>query len=188
MSSMMKKLNLALEQDDLSHSYFLLMEEITMATCKQTIEWVFDSNFAEERPEVLNLIVCSPGGDLNAAFAVIDTMRGSKIPVHTIGLGQIASAGLLIFISGVKGNRVLTPNTSILSHQYTWGAFGKEHELFATVKEFDLTTKRLIAHYKKCTGMSETQIREVLLPPHDVWLDAQESKKLGLCDLVKDLK
>lgn len=188
MATMMKKLNLALEQDDLSHSYFLLMEEITMATCKQTIEWIFDANFSEERPEVLNLVVCSPGGDLNAAFAVIDTMRGSTIPVNTIGLGQIASAGLLIFISGVKGNRVLTPNTSILSHQYTWGAFGKEHELFATVKEFDLTTKRLIAHYKKCTGMNEAQIREVLLPPHDVWLDAQESKKLGLCDLVKDLK
>jgi ATP-dependent Clp protease protease subunit len=164
------------------------MEEITMATCKQTIEWIFDANFSEERPEALNLLVCSPGGDLNAAFAVIDTMRGSTIPVNTIGLGQIASAGLLIFISGVKGNRVLTPNTSILSHQYTWGAFGKEHELFATVKEFDLTTKRLIAHYKKCTGMNEAQIREVLLPPHDVWLDAQESKKLGLCDMVKDLK
>jgi ATP-dependent Clp protease protease subunit len=136
----------------------------------------------------LSIVKLAIISELIAAFAVIDTMRGSKIPVHTIGLGQIASAGLLIFISGVKGNRVLTPNTSILSHQYTWGAFGKEHELFATVKEFDLTTKRLIAHYKKCTGMNEAQIREVLLPPHDVWLDAQESKKLGLCDLVKDLK
>ena len=164
------------------------MEEITLNTCKQAIEWIFDANFAEERPQVLNLLICSPGGDLNAAFALIDTMRGSKIPVNTIGLGQIASAGLMIFISGDKGNRVLTPNTSILSHQYTWGAFGKEHELFATVKEFDLTTKRLIAHYKKCTGMKEEQIREILLPAHDVWLDAQEAKKYGLCDLVKDLK
>ena len=60
--------------------------------------------------------------------------------------------------------------------------------MFATVKEFDLTTKRLIAHYKKCTGMKEDQIREVLLPAHDVWLDAQEAKRYGLCDLVKDLK
>lgn len=160
-----------------------------MSICKQTIEWIFDSNFAtENKPEVLNLLICSPGGDLNAAFAVIDTMRGSAIPVHTIGLGQIASAGLLMFISGVHGNRILTPNTSILSHQYSWGAFGKEHELFATVKEFDLTTKRLIGHYKKCTGMTEDQIREVLLPPHDVWLTAQEAKKHGLCDSIRDLK
>jgi ATP-dependent Clp protease protease subunit len=114
-------------------------------------------------------------------------MKGSHIPIRTIGLGQIASAGLLMFIAGEKGRRILTPNTSILSHQYTWGAFGKEHELFAQVKEFDLTTKRLITHYKKCTGLDENTIRDKLLPPQDIWLSAPEAKKLGLCDIVKDL-
>jgi ATP-dependent Clp protease protease subunit len=164
------------------------MEEITLTTCKQAVEWVFEANFAEERPDMLNMIITTPGGDLNAAFALVDTMRGSAIPIRTIGLGQIASAGLMIFIAGATGQRILTPNTSILSHQYSWGAFGKEHELFAQIKEFDLTTKRMIAHYKKCTGLKEDQIREYLLPPQDIWLSAAESKKLGLCDDVKDLR
>jgi len=163
------------------------MEDISLSSAKNVVEWIFEANFAEERPELLNLIICSPGGDLNAAFAVIDVMRGSAIPVRTIGLGQIASAGLMMFIAGTKGHRLLTPNTSILSHQYSWGAFGKEHELFATVKEFDLTTKKMIQHYKKCSGLSEAKIREVLLPPQDMWLSPQEAKKLGLCDDVKDL-
>jgi ATP-dependent Clp protease protease subunit len=165
-----------------------MMEDVSLSTCKNAVEWILEANFSEERPELLNLLICSPGGDLNAAFALVDTMRGSAIPIRTIGLGQIASAGLLIFISGTKGQRILTPNTSILSHQYSWGAFGKEHELFATIKEFDLTTKRMIAHYKKCSGLKEEQIREVLLPPQDVWLSSTEAKKLGLCDDVKDLK
>jgi ATP-dependent Clp protease protease subunit len=164
------------------------MEEITLATCKQAVEWIFEANFSEETPDRLNMVITSPGGDLNAAFALVDTMRGSSIPIRTIGLGQIASAGLMIFIAGEAGQRILTPNTSILSHQYSWGAFGKEHELFAQIKEFDLTTKRMIAHYKKCTGLKEDQIREYLLPPQDVWLSAQEAKKLGLCDDVKELK
>ena len=163
------------------------MEEISLSSSKGVVEWIFEANFADERPELLNLIICSPGGDLNAAFAVIDVMRGSAIPVRTIGLGQIASAGLMMFIAGAKGHRLLTPNTSILSHQYSWGAFGKEHELFATVKEFDLTTKKMIEHYKKCSGLPEKKIREVLLPPQDMWLSPQEAKKLGLCDDVKDL-
>lgn len=166
----------------------LLMEEINLQTCKPIIEWIIEANFAEQKPESLNLMICSPGGSLAAAFALIDVMRGSKIPIHTIGLGEIASAGLLIFIAGEKGKRVLTPNTSILSHQYSWGAFGKEHELFATVKEFDLTTKRMIAHYKKCTGLDEDIIREILLPPHDVWISPQDAKKYGICDLIKELK
>lgn len=185
---MMNKLNIQLsDKDSSAHSFYLFMDEVSLATTKPMVEWIFDANFSEERPDMLNLLVCSPGGDLNAAFALIDTMRGSAIPVRTIGLGQIASAGLMIFIAGDKGKRILTPNTSILSHQYSWGAFGKEHELFATVKEFDLTTKKMIAHYKKCTGLSEAKIREILLPPNDIWLSPTEAKKLGLCDDVKDL-
>lgn len=184
---MMSKLNLQLKEEQSKHSFFLLMEEISLTSIKQATEWMFEANFAEERPDMLNLIITSPGGDLNAAFALIDVMRGSAVPVRTIGLGQIASAGLMIFIAGDKGHRILTPNTSILSHQYSWGAFGKEHELFATVKEFDLTTKKMIAHYKKCSGLSEAKIREILLPPQDMWLSPQEAKKLGLCDEVKDL-
>ena len=184
---MMNKLNLQLKEDTSQHSFYLLMEEISLSSCKTVVEWIFEANFTEERPDMLNLIITSPGGGLNAAFAVIDTMRGSAIPVRTIGLGQIASAGLMIFIAGDKGKRILTPNTSILSHQYTWGAFGKEHELFATVKEFDLTTKKMIAHYKRCTGLSEAKIREILLPPQDMWLSPQEAKKLGICDDIKEL-
>jgi ATP-dependent Clp protease protease subunit len=189
-NSMMQKLNLDFlkEGDKSTHGFFLLMEEVSLSSVKPLVEWILESNFTAETPELLNLIICSPGGDLNAAFAVIDTMRGSSIPIRTIGLGQVSSAGLLIFASGTKGQRILTPNTSILSHQYSWGAFGKEHELFATVKEFDLTTKRMIAHYKKVTGLTEPKIRETLLPPQDIWLSAQEAQKLGLCDLVKDLK
>lgn len=183
----MNKLNILLKEESSQHSFYLLMEEISLASCKAVVEWIFEANFAEERPDLLNLIITSPGGDLSAAFAVIDTIRGSAIPIRTIGLGQIASAGLMIFIAGNKGKRILTPNTSILSHQYTWGAFGKEHELFATVKEFDLTTKKMISHYKKCTGLSEAKIREILLPPQDIWLSPIEAKKLGICDDIKEL-
>lgn len=185
---MMNKLNIQLsDKDQTAHSFYLFMDEVTLQTTKPIVEWVFDMNFSEERPQMLNLLVTSPGGDLNAAFALIDTMRGSAIPIRTIGLGQIASAGLMIFIAGDKGQRILTPNTSILSHQYTWGAIGKEHELFATVKEFDLTTKKMIAHYKKCTGLNEKKIREVLLPPQDIWLSPPEALELGICDYVKEL-
>ena len=185
---MMQKLNLQLSNDKQKHSFFLLMGDVDIGAVKEAVEWIFEANFAEERPELLNLMITSPGGDLNAAFALIDVMRGSAIPVRTIGLGQIASAGLMIFIAGERGQRILTPNTSILSHQYSWGAIGKEHELFATVREFDLTTKKMVQHYKKCTGLQEKKIRETLLPPQDVWLSPEEAKSLGLCDQIKELK
>lgn len=163
--------------------------EFNQQTTKDAITWILDSNFQSKTPyENLTLIISSYGGDLFSAFALIDVMRGSQIPVHTIGLGIIASAGLLTFIAGKPGERIITPNTSILSHQWTSGTFGKEHELLATAKQFDLTTKRMINHYKKCTKLSEKIIREKLLPPQDVWLSAEEAKELNLVDTVKELR
>ncbi len=164
---------------------FLLMDEISDTTCKDVIQFIISKNLVKPYPKYLQLIINSGGGDLQAAFAVIDTMKGSAIPVYTVGLGCVASAAVLIFIAGEKGKRVLTPNTSILSHQYSWGTYGKEHELFSTVKEYELTTKRMLNHYRKCTGLTEKKIREHLLPPQDVWLSAQQAKKLGLCDSIK---
>ena len=164
---------------------YLLMDEITDSTCKDVISFIISKNLTKPYPKYLQIVINSGGGDLQAAFALIDTMKGSAIPVRTVGLGCVASAAVLIFISGEKGKRVLTPNTSILSHQFSWGTYGKEHELIATTREYELTTERMLKHYKKCTGLTEKKIREHLLPPQDVWLSATQAKKLGICDNVK---
>jgi ATP-dependent Clp protease protease subunit len=170
-----------------SNGVYVLMEDINMESCRECIKWIMNHNLADVRLPKLTLIINSPGGDVHAAFALIDTIKASSIPIKTVGLGLIASCGFLIFIAGQKGQRILTPNTSILSHQYSWGSHGKEHELFARVKEFELSTKRMINHYKKCIGMNENQIREILLPPQDVWLDAKEALKLKICDKIEEL-
>jgi len=172
----------------LSKGIVVFMGDVTVETMSPLIDWILAENLKTKKQKELTLGICSPGGDLNACFALIDVMKGSKIPIRTIGLGMIASCGLLMFITGTKGKRILTPNTSILSHQYSWGQGSeKEHELFARVKELELTTERMINHYIKCTGLKEADLRKYLLPPHDVWLGAKEAKKLGLCDKVEQI-
>jgi len=155
-------------------------------TTKPVINTIIEKNLLpnSQRPKELTLVINSPGGQVHSAFALIDTMKGSAIPVKTVGLGMIASCGLLTFMSGKKGRRVITPNTSILSHQYSWGSVGKEHELFARVREFELSTARMMDHYKKCTGLSEKKVRDILLPPEDRWLSAKEAVKYGIADKI----
>ena len=173
----------------LDNGVYYFAEEFTNSSVKNVATWILDSNFqSTNRFENLTLIISSYGGDLYAAFALIDVMRGSSIPVHTIGLGCIASAGLITFIAGEPGHRLITPNTSILSHQWSGFSMGKEHELVATSRQHEFTTKRMIDHYKKCTKLSEKIIREKLLPPQDVWLSSLEAKKYNLTDHVKTLR
>jgi len=171
------------------HGVYYFCNEFSTSSTKDVITWILDSNFqTSNRFENLTLMITSYGGDLFSAFALIDVMRGSKIPIHTIGLGMIASAGLMTFIAGEPGCRIITPNTSILSHQWSAGTWGKEHELVATRRQFELTTSRMISHYRKCTKLSEKVIREKLLPPQDVWLSADEAKEYNLVDHVKMLR
>ena len=165
----------------------ILMDEIDDTSCKTAMEWILKENFKKKRAKFLTLMICSYGGSVPSAFALIDVMKGSSIPVHTRGLGAIGSCGFLIFISGEKGHRIITPNTSILSHQYSWGDYGKYHELVATRCEQDRMLERMIIHYQKCLGLSKKEITEKLLPAKDIWLSAKEALQLGVCDKVLDL-
>lgn len=161
---------------------------INYQSTASVITWILEANIqAKSGLDHLTLMITSPGGEAFPAFALVDVMRGSKLPIHTVGLGIIASSALITFISGERGHRIITPNTNILSHQWSWSNGGKEHELFATVKQYDLIAKRMIKHYKKCTGLKEKVIREKLLPANDVWLDSDQALEYGLCDEVKEM-
>jgi len=169
------------------HNTYLFMTDFTSESVSPVIEFILEKNLLppKVRPDFLTLIICSPGGEMTAAFALIDIMNGSAIPIHTLGIGQISSCGILTFMSGAKGHRVLTQNTSILSHQWSWGTYGKSHELVAITKEFELTDEKMLAHYKRCTGLDEKTIKRFLLPANDVWLTAAEAVKYGIADKVK---
>ena len=170
------------------HHYYIFSSEFDNSSTSDAMSFIIARNLmnGKDRAKCIKMIINSPGGSVPSAFALIDTMKGSKIPIYTYGLGEIASCGLLTFMAGTKGKRFITPNTSILSHQFSWGTIGKEHELMASVREFENTSARLIAHYKKCTGQTEATIKKYLLPAEDVWLTPKEAIRFGLADEIVD--
>ena len=168
---------------------YVFMGEITDDAIRPIIEWILvENHVVRKKKKELLLMICSEGGAMESAFALIDVMRASSIPIKTVGLGSVASSALLIFLAGTPGRRMLTPNTSILSHQYSWGSDGKHHELFAMTKEFGLAQQRMLDHYRVTTGLDEEVIKQRLLPASDVYLSAEEALALGICDFISDLK
>lgn len=148
------------------------------------IKYILAQGAVADPVDEIRLIINSPGGILNSAIALIDVMRMSTIPIHTIGLGEICSAGLLIFINGSRGRRSLTQNTQILSHQYTAGSYGKQHELLAMAQEFEAIKEKTIAIYKDATKLSRSKIIKYLLPETDVYLTPAQAIQYGLADRV----
>lgn len=171
------------------YGVFYLCGEIDEDTTGEAIKYILEANLDIDcQLDFITLIINSSGGYVSDGFALIDIMLGSRIPVRTVGIGTIASMGLMIFLAGEQGTRMLTPNCTILSHQYSGGAWGKEHELVASQKGHKDLTDIIMRHYKRTTGLDDKKIREFLLPPQDVWLTSKEALKLGIADMVKDLK
>src|SRR5512138_991540 len=110
--------------------------------CKEIIEY----NIKGEVNQV-QMIINSPGGSCPAGFSIIDIMEWSRIPIYTTGIGMIASMGLLLFMTGERGRRVITPRTSILSHRFSAFNSGNHSQLIAGRKEEDLEHERILSHY-----------------------------------------
>lgn len=73
----------------------------------------------------ITLYINTPGGDCTSMFAIHDAIRTSKAPIHGIGYGQIASAGVLILACCPR--RSVTECCVFMSHEPTVG--GDENSL-----------------------------------------------------------
>lgn len=164
----------------------MLIDKFDQENIMPLVAQIMEYNFMDEedQPESIKLIINSPGGSVHSAFHLIDAIKTSDIPVKTFGHGLVASCGILTLMSGQKGHRYLSHNASVMSHQYSWGSTGKEHELYAKVKEFEMASARMVEHYKKCTKKSESYIRKNLLHATDEWLTPEECKKHGIVDHI----
>jgi ATP-dependent Clp endopeptidase proteolytic subunit ClpP len=156
--------------------------EVTQESMRILSEKLLSLNEDKNFTGVVTLYINSPGGDMCACFGTIEVLKRLRLRVVTIGIGEICSCGLLLFMAGRY--RILTKNTAILSHAYYWGKEGKHHELKAARKEQDLAYNRLIMYYKEQTGLPEEIIKKKLLPEIDIWLTPKEAIKYKLAHKI----
>lgn len=151
------------------------------STCKEIIEHNIKGDVNQ-----MQLIINSPGGVCSAGFSIIDIMEWSRIPIYTTGLGMIASMGLLIFMTGENGHRVITSRTSVLSHRFTAMSVGSHSQLIAGRKEEDMMHERVIHHYATYSRVKDrVELENYLLRDVDTWLTPEEAVQYGLADIVE---
>ena len=181
--------NICTVQDQIEYNLYTngihyLSGEIGEFNTSPLIQWIIGENANPTPKKHLTLYINSVGGDLYDAFAVIDVMNSSKIPIRTIGIGSLMSAAFMIFVSGERGSRSLARNTSTMCHQFSSSYEGKEHDIKASERETRFVKQKMLDIIKNSTDMDERTIKRKLLPPSDVWLSAQECIDLGVADIL----
>lgn len=163
---------------------YMLFEEINEETSLKLCEFLLKANIIFDDEDTVTLFLNSPGGDSSCGWAIIDLMESSRINVATRAVGEIASMASAIFVAGTKGQRIMTPNTSVMTHQFSTVIEGKAHELVAVRKIHDHLEEQFIQHFVKHTAMTAKQVKDVLLGPSDTWLTPKECLKYGICDSI----
>ena len=130
----------------------------------------------------ISLYINSPGGDVSAGWAIMDTMQYIKSPVSTIGMGLVASMGSVLLAAGEKGKRCVLPNTQVMIHQPLAGARRQITDMEIQLTQFQKNKKMLIKQMAEFTGRKEKEVFDAM--ERDNWMTPAEAKDFGLIDKV----
>lgn len=132
--------------------------------------------------EPIKVFIDSPGGDVDAGYAIFDMIRFVKPKVYTIGMGLVASAGALILLAADKEQRLGLPNSHYLIHQPLSGMRGVATDIEIHAKEIEKTKAKINKLISEETGKTLEEIERDT--DRDYWLNADESLDYGLISRV----
>ena len=137
---------------------------------------------ADDSEKTIYMYIDSPGGDVDAGFAIFDTIRFISCPVVLIGMGLIASAAALIHLAVPTERRLGLPNSRYLIHQPLSGMKGVATDIEIHAKELEKTRNKLNEIISEQTGKSVEQVAKDT--ERDYWLDANQAVNYGLISRI----
>ena len=128
----------------------------------------------------ISLYINSPGGEIYAGLAIMNTMQYIKPKVSTIGMGVVASMASVLLAAGEKGKRFLLPDATVMIHQPSAGTQGMITDMEISVREGQRLKKLITEKMSEFTGRKEKEVFDAM--ERDNWMDAEAAKKFGLID------
>jgi ATP-dependent Clp protease protease subunit len=130
----------------------------------------------------IHLVVSTYGGSVDEMFSLYDTIKFLPCPVHTIALGKVMSAGVLLLSAGVKGNRMIGRSARIMMHPISGGVVGNVFEEMNEVKEHERLQNLMVESLVRETSMSKEEIEKIMKAGHDYFLTPEQAIKMGIVD------
>ena len=137
---------------------------------------------SESTDQDVSMYINSPGGDMNALFAIHDTMQYIAPAVSTICVGQAASAAAVLLAAGAPGKRYALPNARVLVHQPHGGAQGQSTDMEIAVAEMVEMRRRMVDILVTATGQTAQRIGTDM--DRDFILRGEKAKEYGLIDHI----
>jgi len=136
----------------------------------------------EDSEKEIKIFINSPGGDVDAGYAIYDMVRFISCPVIMIGAGLVASAASLVLIAVPKERRIGLPNSTYLIHQPMSGMKGVASDIEIYSKQIEQLRVKLDTAIAVATGKSVEEVKKDTERDH--WLFSEQAKEYGLIDRI----
>jgi ATP-dependent Clp protease protease subunit len=136
----------------------------------------------------ITLLVSTYGGSVDEMFSLYDVIKHVSCPIHTVGLGKIMSAGVLILASGKKGCRTIGQSARVMIHSISAASEGTPFQLKNDMLEAERQQKLMEDMLLRETKMSRAKLTQIMKSGMDSYLTAQEALKLGIVDAIIEPK
>ncbi|MDP5017795.1 ATP-dependent Clp protease proteolytic subunit [Anabaena sp. UHCC 0187] len=123
-----------------------------------------------------------PIGFETEAFAIYDTMKYIKPPIHTICIGSAMGMAAMILSAGTKGCRASLPNSSIILHQPKSYAQGQATDIQIRAKEVLANKASMLEILARTTEQDMAKISKDM--DRLFYMTPDEAKEYGLIDRV----
>lgn len=135
-------------------------------------------------PNPIKVYISTQGGNADDMFAIYDVMEMVKrsVPIQTIGLGKVMSAGVLLLAAGTKGKRKLGRNSRVMIHNVITGHQGGLFHLANELEEAEHIQQMYINAIAENSNLTVKQLRKMVKTGQNVYLSAQEAIKYGIAD------
>lgn len=139
---------------------------------------------AEQHP--IKFYISTYGGSADDMFALYDIIRQAKetSEIHTVGLGKVMSAGVLLLASGTKGKRQIGKNCRVMIHSVMGGNHGSLHNMMNELEAIEQLQEMYCDALVAETKMTRTKLKKMIERKVNVYLTAEEAVEMGIADII----
>lgn len=158
--------------------------EINAETACEFVKKVMYLN-TESSEKSIQVLINSPGGEINAGMLMYDVIQSSKAPIRTFCIGRAYSMGALLFACGNHGRYMLTNSELMIHEPLISSRIGGSASSVKSISDSLMETRRKMNRIlAKHTGKTEEEIEAATHFDH--YLTPEESIEFGLCDEIID--
>ena len=134
----------------------------------------------------IQFYISTYGGSADDMFGLYDVMRQvrERTEIHTIGVGKVMSAGVLILAAGTNGKRKIGKNCRVMIHSVIGGNHGSLHNMVNEMEAIEQLQEMYCDALIAETKMTKKQLKKMLERKVNVYLSAEEAVELGIADII----